>query len=118
MVKGLFKPTSVGIMVAVSLVVTIVPVRARAVTCTGEAGSGKAIGGKQSSSSTYADSAIGDCLFFSYSQIGQRISSVCHIGQIGGDDHGSLCRVKAEVIRHPGGDNVIKRVIKIERIID
>jgi hypothetical protein len=99
------------------LAVMVAPASARTITCIGEPGSGRAIGGRQASTSAFADSAVGDCLFFSDSQIGQRINSVCHIGEIGGDDPGSLCRVEAEVIRKGRpGFNVIKRVIKVERI--
>jgi hypothetical protein len=100
-----------------TLLAGIAPANARIISCVGEPGTGRAIGGGQSSAHEFADSVIGDCLFNSGSQIGRRIDSVCHIGQIGGDDTGTPCQVEAEVVRkgRPSFD-VIKRVIKVERL--
>jgi hypothetical protein len=89
---------------------------AKTMICVGEPGTGKAIGGKQSIYHEFADSVVGDCLFVADDQIGRRIESVCHIGEIGGTDPGIPCRIEADVVRKGIRSGLIKRIIKIERL--
>jgi hypothetical protein len=93
------------------------------VTCVGEAISSRAIGGNQSTTPAFADSAISakgkeDCFFFSFSSIGRQIAKVCSIRDENvSDEPGTACRVKAEVVRNGRASiNVIKRIIKVEQI--
>lgn len=96
------------------LLADIAPASAK--TCVGEPGTGRAIGGQQSNVHLFADSAIGDCIFAADDKIGRRIESVCHIGEIGGNDPGVPCRIEADVVRKGIRSGLIKRIIKIERL--
>jgi hypothetical protein len=97
--------------------------KALTITCVGEPISSRAIGGNQSTTSAFADSAITakdkeDCFFSSLSSIGRQIARVCPIrDENTSDEPGPACRVKAEVqSKGRPSVNVIKRLIKVEQI--
>jgi hypothetical protein len=86
------------------------------ITCIGEPISSRAIGGSQSTTSAFADSAITakgkeDCFFSTLSPISRQIARVCPIrDENTSDEPGPGCRVKAEVVsKGRPSVNVIKR---------
>jgi len=96
--------------VALVLAVTTASADAANTICTGEPMFGRSYAHRVSG--VDVDSGIGDdCFFALYGPIGQQIEKVCHIGDVGLDQHGDPCRVEATV-----EGNVIKRIIKIERV--
>jgi hypothetical protein len=119
-------------MITVAFLLSAIPnaVSAKIITCTGEAITSRAIGGRQAANSAFSDSVIGppdtavydenkNCYFFSDSPIGRRIQATCPIRDMDvSDKQGPICRVQAEVISKKHLDfrfNVIKRIIKVEQ---
>ena len=88
----------------------IAPQAASAVECIGEPMSGRAYNHRVAG--VDVDSGVGDgCFFSAYGPIGRQIEQVCHIGDLGLDERGQRCRIEAVVV-----GNVIRRIIKIERL--
>jgi hypothetical protein len=104
-----------GVLLLAMTSAQVAQANARIVTCVGQpVTAGKAIGDKQSS--VQEDSVIGNCFFFRYSDVGDRIHDVCyHIGQLG-TDRGGPCWIRTEVAGsgYPGHSDTIKRIIKIK----